>query len=69
MRNRDSKLQDDQITSYLSTVNSKDTHDMRMRRIVNLGKSKKRQDAVTRQEIIEQLNEIRAFVGMPLIES
>jgi len=61
-------LEKDLLNSFLMTANSKDTQDLHGRRITNMGDSKKNQDAVTRKEMIEQLNEIRAFVGMPLIE-
>ena len=61
-------LEKDLLNTFSMSINSKDTQDMHMRRISNMGDSKKNQDAVTRKEMIAQLNEIRAFVGMPLIE-
>jgi len=62
------KFVDDQVNSFTIVNNSKDFQDMKGRRIINLGDSKASQDAVTRSEMIAQLNEIRAFVGMPLLE-
>lgn len=54
--------------AFVHTNNSKDFQDLHGRRAINAGKSKDGSDLITRKEVIDQLNLIRAFVGMPLIK-
>jgi len=62
------KNERDLNNAFTHTNNSNEFLDIHNRRIINVGKSKYDTDAITRKEVIDQLNLIRAFVGMPLIQ-